>query len=200
MKKLLLILALLFPMATFAYPWCGPDIILGGQIWAPCNSMTKGKWGFERSGWFFAGEKFPVYSSYNEWNDLTPETRNRAKDTKIWPCAKGYRIPTRGEWETALWYARLNNTNISLLLSLPRNGGYEVYRDRDEIVPVSRKNTLGSYWSSTIEDIYGNQPIILHMRSPLSQNSIDTTDPAGVQPDFLTPGTSLIANVRCIRN
>ena len=70
MRKLLLLalaLASLLPFAhTFAYPGCDrSDIIVGGQIWAGCNAMTQAKGSSEKSGWFFAGDKYASFIAYN---------------------------------------------------------------------------------------------------------------------------------------
>ena len=71
------------------------------------------------------------------------------------PCAKGYHVPNRGEWEVAIYSARLNNTPVAALLGLPYNGGYRTFRDSDgDITVEARTDVLGAYWSSTYDTIW----------------------------------------------
>ena len=125
------------------------------------------------------------------------------------PCASGYRLPTRGEWETAIWYARQNGVTLASLLSLSYNGGFYGYRDNAGNVTLSaRTDVNGAYWSSTVE---GSSPVVLHLASGYAGYRTDGTDYARnidtarwqyndtglvlVQSNY-----SEIANVRCIKN
>lgn len=205
---LIVLSGILSPLYSFAYPGCLiPDTIIWWQMWASCNSTTKSSSSWTKSGWFFAGEKFPIYMSYNGMGQsLFPEIRNRAADIQVWPCAKWYRIPNRGEWETAILYARLANISITQLLWLPQNGGYRIYRDKEKVLYSSTENVLGSYWTSTREDIYGIHPIVLHLRSsrmsytePAYQETQNLASYGDDEIEMLAGEVAEIANVRCIR-
>lgn len=220
MRKLLLLtlafVAILPFSNTFAYPGCDrADVIIGGQIWAGCNATTQSKSSSVKSGWFLAGDKTASFLSYNGF-DQRLEFKGKYK-TQDWgwtvgPCARGYRIPTRGDFETAIYYSRLNNTSVASLLALPQNGGYRTYRDSDgDLMVESRTGVAGSYWTSTKEDIYGLRNIVLHLGTIYSGYRMDGTD--GVYDyekytwQYDDAGLELVggevtemANVRCIRS
>lgn len=220
MRKFLLLaltVAALLPFAhTYAYPGCDrPDIIVGGQIWAGCNATTQSKGSSQKSGWYFAGDKTASFLSYNGFGQrLAFQGKNKLQDWgwTVGPCAKGYRLPNRGDFETAIYSARLNNTSVAWLLALPENGGYRTYRDSDgDIMVEARENVGGAYWTSTKEDIYGLRNIVLHLGTVYAGQRMDGTD--GVyNTDRYTwqyddAGLELVggeetemANVRCIRN
>lgn len=118
--------------AQSRYPGCSrADILIGSHVWASCNAHTKNTGSDTISGWFFPGHIFPVYTSaqgmYQPLKRSTRRVLSRSWD--VGPCADGYRIPTRAEWETALFYARQNNILLSWLLDLPYNGAYYGYYD-----------------------------------------------------------------------
>ncbi len=138
-----------------SYPGCSKaNIVIGGQEWSSCNATDRGTSHQDQSGWFFAGDTQSTFLSYNgmgnslAWQGKQTRTQSYAQG----PCASGYRIPTRGEWETAIFYARQNNTSLAAMLSLPYNGSFYGYRDSDGNVTLSaRADVNGAYWSSTFE-------------------------------------------------
>jgi hypothetical protein len=218
-KYLALVLALLslfLAQEALAYPGCSrADIIIGGQVWAWCNATTASKGSSEKSGWFFAGDKSASFLSYNGWNQrLSFQWKVKTQDWwwTVGPCARGYRIPTRGDYETAIYYSQLNSVTLASLLTLPENGGYRTYRDSDgDIMVESRLDVVGSYWTSTKEDIYGLRNIVLHLGTRYGGSRMDGTD--GVYTvekntwQYDDAGLELVggeitemANVRCIRN
>lgn len=202
--------SLFIPFSTFAYPGCSTgDMVIWGQVWASCNALTKGKWSDIKTGWFLSGDRYSTFISYTGLGSrLEFQKKQTQKDIPFGPCAKGYRVPTRGEWETAIYYSRLNGTNVATLLWLWYNGGYRSFRDTDgDIMIESRSDMLGAYWSSTYEDIWWTRPIILHI---WTRSHIDGTD--GVYREnaykfqYGENGLELVggeesemANVRCIR-
>lgn len=216
MRKFLLLafcLSLIVPLSTFAYPGCSySDIIVGWQAWASCNSLSKNKGSTTKSGWFSAGDTVSTFLSNNGVGSRL-EFQRKTSPTDIYtgPCAKGYRVPNRGEWEVAIYYSRLNNVSLSRLLNLPYNGGYRIFRDSDADVMVeSRSDILGAYWTSTYEDIWGARPIVLHLGGNSSGYRLDSTDGSyseesrkfqyGENGLELVGGEETeIANVRCIR-
>lgn len=208
-----LVLAFVLPLIGHTYPGCSnPDRIVGGQMWASCNALTKGRGSDTRSGWFFAGARFSAFSSYNGLSSILDSERKISQiDTRNGPCASGYRLPTRGDWETAMMYARWNQTTLAWLLGLPYNGSYRAFQaDNGDSEIESRDGFLGAYWSSTIEDISGTRPIILHLGVSDRGYRGDCTDGAYSQDTYRWndggSGIELvawelteIANVRCIR-
>ncbi len=220
MRKLLLLLLALVPLFTLsdalAYPGCTrSDILVWGQVWAGCNATTQSKGSSERSGWFFAGDKSASFLSYNGIDQrLAFQWKGKIQDWwwTVGPCARGYRIPTRGDYETAIYYSRLNSTPLASLLLLPENGGYKAYRDSDgDIMVESRVNVTGSYWTSTKEDIYGLRNIVVHLGTSYGGRRMDGTDGVNTYDKYtwqyddagleLVGGeVSEMANLRCIRN
>lgn len=218
-KFLLLILSImaLLPLTqTYAYPGCDrADIIVGGQVWAGCNSTTQSKGSSARSGWYFAGDKSASFLSYNGIDqrlDFQGKYKSQDWGWTVGPCARGYKIPTRSDYETAIYYSRLNTTSLASLLALPENGGYKSYRDSDgDIMVESRVNVTGSYWTSTKEDIYGLRNIIVHLGTSYGGRRMDGTDgiynsdkytwqydDAGLE--LVGGEVSEMANLRCIRS
>lgn len=135
------------------------------------------------------------------------QTRNSSWN--VGPCATGYRLPTRGEWETVQTYARYNNTSVANLLSLPRNGGYQASKNTNGDVTITgRLSVEGSYWSSTYE---GSNPIVMHLSSTYAGYSTNGTDYGYTSNGYvwtytdtglnlLASTTGELANVRCIKN
>lgn len=209
----LFVASLVLPLSTFAYPGCSTsDLMIGGQVWSSCNSLTKNKGSEQKSGWFMAGDKLPTFLSYNGWGSRLEFQRKVSQtDRYSGPCASGYRVPTRGEWETAIYYARLNGVTLASLLSLPHNGSYRAFRDSDgDIMVESRDSVLGAYWSSTYDNIYGARPTILHLGANYRGYRMDGTDGAYQEESYKwqygETGLELVggeetemANVRCIR-
>ncbi len=202
-----------FPVSTFAYPGCARgDMIIGWQMWAACNATTKGNSSTNISGWFLPGGKNPVFLSQNGTLGLSSyRTFWNPVDVKNGPCAKGYTLPNRWDWETAIYSARLNQTSLANLLALPQNGGWSILKTNNQTSLQSQQNVYGSYWSSTIEDIYGDKPIILHLGSVYGNTRMDGTDgvygETGNTWQWTNTGLGLvssesteIANVRCIRS
>lgn len=201
---------------TSVYPGCGQaDILIGGQIWASCNVLTKNTGSNDKSGWFFARDTKSSFVSYNGlWAPL--EWKWKVKTTTSWsqgPCANGYHIPSRWDWETALYYARLNGTSVSNLLNLPRNGGFRGQKDSDGDVIISGQlDVLGSYWSSSVE--FGSNtynPVIMRINGTYQNYRMDGTyysnKESGYQWQYGETGLSLVtatssdlANIRCIKN
>lgn len=66
--------------AQSRYPGCSrDDILIGGQIWASCNSLDRKIGSDVRSGWFFAGDMYAMYQSENGFrNYLQPQDKNFA--------------------------------------------------------------------------------------------------------------------------
>jgi len=194
------------------YPGCSrSDIVVGGQTWASCNAQTRRVGSDTVSGWFFSGDMYSVYESSNGiGNTLTWKGRSLVgRSWTLGPCAPGYRLPTRGEWETAVFYARQNNVLLASLLSLPYNGGLYGYRDRANNVTVdARVDVGGAYWTSTTAT---DTPIVLHLGSNYAGYRTDGTDILTRQQQYrwqygeegleLVPGVaSELANVRCIKD
>lgn len=195
-----------------AYPGCNKsNIIIGGQEWSACNSIDRNRSSSEQSGWFFAGDIQSTFLSYNGiWNSLAwqgKQTRNSSWTQ--WACATGYRIPSRSEWEMAIFYARQNGTTLATLLWLPYNGAFYGYRDSDGNVTLSKRADVnGAYWTSSIE---WSNPTILHLASSYAWYRTDGTDYTNSHSStrwqytekwlVLTQSNySEIANVRCIKN
>ncbi len=216
MRKFLLLAffaSIVLPFSTFAYPGCTTgDLVIGGQVWASCNSLTKNKGSTVKSGWFSAGDTLATFLSYNGIGSrLEFQRKTSPTDSFIGPCAKGYKVPNRGEWETAIYYSRLNGVTLSTLLGLPYNGSYRTFRDSDgDIMVTARENVLGAYWTSTYEDIWGYRPVVLHLGATYLGYRIDGTEwvykeetrtfQYGENGLELVGGEeSEMANVRCIR-
>ncbi len=196
------------------YPGCGAsDIIIGGQAWASCNATSRSNGTPGRSGWFFANDMYPTFMSSNGENTRL-EWLGKVLPVAVWwdgPCADGYRLPTRGEWETATYYARQNNTSITNLLSLPRNGGYRGYKDTSGDVRIeARTDVAGSYWSSTYSYNGGYYPMMMKIGTVYQNYRTDGTyspySSYGYNWQYTDSGLELIwgtstdiANVRCIR-
>lgn len=133
-----LILAILVPASAFAwggaYPGCAQaDIVVGNQIWAACNAVSRSEGSDAFSGWFGWGQTVPLLVSENGRTSLYEGVMRAPRSGFDWsrgPCASGYRIPTRYEWEEVILSARRNGTSVSALLSLPRNGARMVNRDK----------------------------------------------------------------------
>jgi uncharacterized protein (TIGR02145 family) len=193
------------------YPGCTrADITIGGQVWSGCNSTDRNTSTAGQSGWFFGGDTQSTFLSYNgmgkslSWQGK--QTRSASWTTG--PCASGYRLPTRGEWETAIWYARQNSTSLASLLSLSYNGAYYGYRDSAGNVSLSaRADVNGAYWTSSVE---GSNPTVLHFASNYAGYRTDGTDYSNTSSSYRwqysDTGLSLvqsdyseIANVRCIK-
>lgn len=216
MKKFLLLAffaSIMLPLSTFAYPGCPTgDIVIGGQAWASCNALTKNKGSAIKSGWFSAGDTLATFLSYNGIGSrLEFQRKTSPVNPYTGPCANGYKLPNRGEWETAIYYSRLNNMTLATLLSLPYNGSYRTYRDSDgDIMVTAREDVLGSYWTSTYEDIWGTRPVVLHLGSTYSGYRMDGTDGSYREEtrtfqygenglEIVGGEEAEIANVRCIR-
>lgn len=193
------------------YPGCSaPDIIIGGQIWASCNALDRNVGSTEKSGWFFAGDRESSFTSYNgtstalEW--MGKQTRESSWN--IGACAPGYRLPTRGEWETLQSYARAGNTTIASLISLGQNGSYQGSRNTNgDIVITGRLSANAAYWSSSVD---GGVPIVMHVGSTYQGYNTTGTDYGyvnnGYQWTYGDAGLSLLrsttgelANTRCIK-
>jgi hypothetical protein len=168
----------------------------------------------DRSGWFFANDMYSSFVGYNGLGNRI-EWQGKVIPESNWndgPCAEGYRLPTRGEWETARYYARLNNTSLKSLLSLPLNGAYRGYKDSNSDVRLeARYDVDGAYWSSTVEYNNGGYfPVVLHFNSSYAGYRTDGTDYSYSSNSYrwqytdtgleLVGGTSSeLANVRCIK-
>jgi hypothetical protein len=198
------------------YPGCSaPDIIIGGQIWASCNALTKNTGNTNKSWWFFARDTRASFYSYNgrgaplEWQG---KTRPQNTPWITGPCAPGYRIPSRWDWETILYYARLNGSSVTTILNLPRNGWFRGYKDSDGDVRIeSEQDIAWAYWSSSVE--YGNNqsfPIVMRINAPYQANRMDGTYYSDTESwydwQYSDAGLSLVAgtasdlaNVRCIK-
>lgn len=192
------------------YPGCSTaDIIIGGQAWASCNALDRNAGSTSKSGWFFAGDRESSFVSFNastaalEW--MGKQTRDNSSYSG--PCAAGYRVPNRGEWETLQVYARANGTTVANMISLNQNGAYQGTRNTNGDISITgRLSVAAAYWTSSIES--GN-PIVMHIASGYSPYGSTTnygyvsngyqwtyTD-GGLQ--LLSSTTGELANVRCIR-
>lgn len=108
-------------------------------------------------------------------------------------------------------YARLNNTSITTLLNLSRNGGYRGYKDSNSDVRIeNRTDTQASYWSSTMSYNGGYYPTIMRVGSVYQGYRLDgtyySTSNSGYNWQYTDTGLELVsgtssdlANVRCIR-
>lgn len=198
------------------YPGCsGADILIGGQIWASCNALSKNIGSTEKSGWFFAKDLKSSFVSYNGIG-APLEWKGKATSTNSWfqgPCAKGYRLPTRGDWETVIYYARLNGTSVTNLINLPKNGGFRGYKDSDGDIRIEgQQDVLGSYWTNSFE--YSNNtytPVVMRINGTYQNYRVDGTyysdTTTGYEWQYGETGLSLVsgtysdlANVRCIKN
>lgn len=193
------------------YPGCSsPDIIIGGQIWASCNALNRNGGSSSKSGWFFAWDIKSSFISYNGIN-TTLEWIGKQTWEKSWnigPCANGYRLPTRGEWETLRSYARANWSSVASLISLPQNGAYQWYRNTNgDIVVSGRLPVDAAYWASSQ---IGERSMVMHIGSSYAGYNTSGTDYGyaytGYQWTYTDTGLQLIesttgelANVRCIR-
>lgn len=193
------------------YPGCSSaDIVIGGQVWASCNALDMNAGSTVRSGWFFAGDVQASFFSNNgtmsvlEW--AGGQTRTKSWD--VGPCANGYRLPNRGEWETLMSYARANNTTIMSILGLSQNAGYQASRNTAGDVTINaRLPVSASYWTSTY---YGSSPIVMHLGSTYMGYNTNATEYGYVNNGYewirndtglelVNSTTGELANVRCIR-
>jgi hypothetical protein len=197
------------------YPGCNnADIIIGGQRWASCNVLDKNTGSDAKSGWFFARDSYASFIGYNGFWARLEWMRKVYPDNNNWnegPCAEWYRIPTRSEWETANYYARLNGVSINNLLNLPTNWSYKWNKDTNgDIILESRYDVNGAYWSSTFEYSNGYFPTVLHLGSTYQWYRTNGTDYVYQNSTYnwqytdigliLVAGTSSeMANIRCIR-
>ena len=100
--------------------------------------------------------------------------QTREMSPTVGPCANGYRLPTRGEWETLQSYARAGNTTISSLISLGQNGAYQGSRNTNgDIVITGRLSVSAAYWTSSSD---GGVPIIMHVGSTYAGYNTTGTD------------------------
>lgn len=197
-----------------SYPGCSrADIVIGGQVWAGCNVYDRNIGSESKSGWFFANDLYSSFVSYNGQNQRL-EWQGKVIPQSSWgdgPCAAGYRLPTRGEWETARYYARQNNVSLATLLALPVNGAYRGYKDSNSDVRVeARYDVTAAYWSSTVEYNGGYFPVVMHLGSTYAGYRTDGTDYSqryngynwqytDVGLELVTGTSSELANVRCIK-
>jgi hypothetical protein len=200
-----------------SYPGCGAwDIIVGEQIWASCNAVGRGEGSDNFSGWFGWGQTLPILTSINGRSTLYEGiTRAKSSSTTDWsrgPCASGYRIPTRYEWEDVILNARRNNSSVATLLKLPLNGAKLITRDKKgNITGLKSINYEGSYWTSSSENIPGRSPMIMHIGQSYGYSKYDGTESSisntGYEWKWNENGKELVersmdevANVRCIRD
>jgi hypothetical protein len=193
------------------YPGCSQaDIVIGGQIWASCNTLDRNKGSVEKSGWFFAGDVQSTFTSSNTAN-ATLEWMGKQTMTSAWttgPCASGYRLPTRGEWETLQSYARANSRSISDMIGLKQNGAYQASRNSaGDITITGRIPVSAGYWTSTMDN---GTPTVMHIGSTYGGYRTDGTDygyvSSGYNWTYTDTGLQLLrstvgelANVRCVR-
>ena len=193
------------------YPGCSTaDIVIWGQIWASCNALDRNAGSTNRSGWFFAGDTQSTFTSYNGSN-ATLEWMGKQTQVGAWttgPCASGYRLPNRGEWEVLQSYARANSTTIGSLISLQSNWGYQASRNSGwDVSLTSRLPVSAAYWTSTMD---GGTPTVLHIGSSYAGYNTTGTDYGYVnnsyQWAYTDTGLTLqrsttgeLANVRCMR-
>jgi uncharacterized protein (TIGR02145 family) len=193
------------------YPGCSaPDIVIGGQIWASCNALDRNAGSIDKSGWFFAGDRESSFTSYNSANSTLEWMGKQTRESSwnVGPCAPGYRLPNRSEWETLQSYARAGNTTISNLISLKQNGSYQGSRNTNgDIVITGRLPATAAYWSSSVD---GGVPVVMHVGSTYQGYNTTGTDYGYVnnayQWTYSDTGLSLLrsttgelANVRCIK-
>lgn len=201
-----------YVITVAAYPWCNKaNILVGGQEWSACNSTDRSKSSSNQSWWFFGGDVQSTFLSYNGMgNSLAWQGKqSRASSWYQGACASGYRLPTRGEWETAIFYARQNNRSVATLLDLAYNGAFYGYRDSAGNVTLSaRADVNWAYWTSTTD---GSTPTILHLASWYAWYRTDGTDYVRnidtTRWQYSDTGLALVAsnyselaNVRCIKN
>lgn len=109
------------------YPWCNTqDITINSkdwnQVWSACNIWTSISWLWKESYWNYFSWWMDAYETIlekinenskdtkdiNAWWDIT----NTAESRK-WPCASWYHVPSKIEWEYAIliitWNKDLSN-------------------------------------------------------------------------------------------
>ncbi len=193
------------------YPGCSSaDIVIGGQIWASCNALDRNAGSMNKSGWFFAGDSQSTFISYNGSN-TTLEWMGKQTQTSAWttgPCASGYRLPNRGEWEVLQSYARANSSTLASLISLQSNWAYQASRNSAGDVTISsRLSVSAGYWTSTMD---GVTPTVMHIGSRYAGYNTTGTDYGYVntssQWSYTDTGLELmqstvgeLANARCVR-
>ena len=193
------------------YPGCSTaDIVIGGQIWASCNALDRNVGSTTRSGWFFAGDTQSTFTSSNGYN-TSLEWMGKQSMTSAWttgPCASGYRLPNRGEWETLQAYARANNSTITSIVGLQSNWAYQASRNSaGDVTITSRLPVSAAYWTSTMD---GGTPTVMHIGSSYAGYNTTGTDygyvNSGYQWAYTDTGLQLqrsttgeLANARCVR-
>jgi hypothetical protein len=193
------------------YPGCNSaDIIIGGQIWASCNALDRNAGSTSKSGWFFAWDSQSTFVS-NNGSNTTLEWQGKQTQTSAWttgPCASGYRLPNRGEWETLQSYARANSSTISSLIGLQSNWAYQASRNTGgDITITSRLPVSAGYWTSTMD---GSTPTVMHIGSRYAGYNTTGTDYGYVNTssqwsytdtglELMTSTTGELANARCVR-
>ena len=200
-----------YAQTAATYPGCSQaDIVIGGQIWASCNALDRNVGSTAKTGWFFAGDRESSFTSYNGTNTALEWMGKQTRESSwtVGPCASGYRLPTRGEWETLQSYARANGTSIASLISLEQNGAYQGVRNTNGDISISgRLSVAAAYWSSSVD---GNVPMVMHLGSSYAGYNTNGTDYGYVNNGYrwtytdtglelLRSTTGELANVRCIR-
>ncbi len=218
--SVLFLTLLLLPYASFAnwgdaYPGCAnADITIGDQVWASCNAVSRSEGSDLLSGWFLWGQTLPTMLSKNGATKLYEEilrSTSRSDFTRG-PCATGYRIPTRYEWESIIFTSRRNGSTVAAILSLPLNGSRVITRDaKGKITNVQVTTFDAAYWTSSTVTFGGKTPMVMHIGQRSGYNRYDTTDggysKSGYGWQWKSDGKELvessvneIANVRCIRD
>lgn len=197
--------------AASRYPGCtNNDILIGGQMWAACNAADWYRGSDAVSGWFFHGERYPSFQSENDAQKIPARTthNDQLRSWSYGPCAAGYRLPTRFEWETAHRYAQSNGISVATLLDLPYNGSFLGFTDYFGNKNLDARLDVGAgYWTSSVDV---ETPFVMHLDSNYGGYRTDGTDLSPKEKAFrwqktahkmeLVPGKiEELANIRCIR-
>lgn len=122
------------------YPGCNaPDIVLSNwQIWSACNVWASVSWTWSESYW----------DIYKWWNNTPASSLNWLTLTSnptwwsnwIWPCADGYKIWTKNDWEMTYNLLNKNYNELVNKLLIPKAGYW--------------RSTPFSVWGVVTPDLY----------------------------------------------
>lgn len=192
------------------YPWCDiSDIKIGEQIWAGCNVWASKSYNKQP----IPNDEIPdsnvlkfIWWYYQWWkNDSSRSNENTGnkwdwqirdddawwdttatQESRKWPCARWYHVPTKWEWEIAIketwdWY------KLRTILKLP----FGWVRVNEKLYPYMWSQW--QYWTSTTSK---NLSIYLIFDS----NKVEFKRRLYFKTDKTQVSRLLWMNVRCIKN